>query len=97
MVLNKNGSTQFINTFSYATTDDVLYILLNTCKQFDAANIPVEISGMIEINSPLSTAIHEYFSSVSFTELPGGFNYTEDITKHPAHYFSYIFAVDSCE
>ena len=51
VMLNKNGSTQFINTFSYTTADDVLYILLNTCKQFEAENIPVEISGMIEMNS----------------------------------------------
>ena len=97
MMLNKNGSTQFINTFSYDTADDVLYILLNTCKQFEVENIPVEISGMLEMNSALSKEIHKYFSSVSFTELPAGCNYSEEITKHPSHYFSYIFAVDSCE
>lgn len=97
MMLNKNGSTQFINTFSYDTTDDVLYILLNACKQFEVDNIPVEISGMIEKNSPLSTGILEYFSSVRFTELPAGSNYSEDITKHLPYYFSYLFAVDSCE
>jgi hypothetical protein len=97
MMLNKNGSTQFINTFSYDTADDVLYILLNTCKQFEVANIPVEINGMLEVNSGLSKEIHKYFSSVSFTKLPAGCNYSEEITRHPVHYFSYIFAVDSCE
>ena len=97
LILNKNGGTKFINTFSYDTAEDVLYILLNTCKQFGVEDIPVEISGMIEKNSPLSKEIYKYFSSVRFAELPAGSNYSEEITKHPSHYFSHIFAVDSCE
>ena len=39
LMLNKNGSILFINTFSYNTNEDVLYILLNTCKQFEAEDI----------------------------------------------------------
>jgi hypothetical protein len=97
MMLNKNGNTRFINTFSYDTADDVLYILLNTCRQFEVENIPVEINGMLAMNSTLSKEIHKYFSPVNFTELPAGHNYSEEITKHPSHYFSYIFAVNSCE
>jgi hypothetical protein len=97
MMLTKAGSVNFINTFSYNTADDVLYILLNTCKQFEVDNIPVEISGMIEMNSPLTKEIRKYFSSVSFTELPPGCNYAEEIANHPAHYFGYIFRVDPCE
>ncbi|MEP6951188.1 MAG: DUF3822 family protein [Ginsengibacter sp.] len=97
MMLNKNGATQFINTFSYDTADDVLYILLNACQQFEAYDIPVEISGMVEMNSPLTKEIYNHFSSVGFSELPAGSNYSEEITRHPTHYFSYLFAVDSCE
>jgi Protein of unknown function (DUF3822) len=97
MMLNRNGSPQFINTFSYDTANDVLYILLNTCKQFEVDDIPVEIGGMVDKNSPLTIEIHNYFSSVSFTGLRTGRKYSEEITTHPAHYFSYIFAVDSCE
>ena len=97
VMLNKNSSTQFINTFAYTTAEEVLYILLNTCKQFAAENIPVEISGMIENNSALSKEIFKYFTTVSFKKLPPGCNYSEEITKHPSHYFSHIFAVDSCE
>jgi uncharacterized protein YuzE len=95
MMLHTNGITQFINTFSYDTANDVLYIMLNTCKQFDVENIPVEITGMLEMNSSLSLEIHKYFSPVSFTQLPAGHNYSEEITKYPAHYISYIFAIDS--
>jgi hypothetical protein len=95
MMLHTNGITQFINTFSYDTANDVLYIMLNTCKQFEVENIPVEITGMLEMNSSLSLEIQKYFSPVSFTQLPAGHNYSEEITKHPAHYISYIFAIDS--
>jgi Protein of unknown function (DUF3822) len=97
IMLNKNGRVQFINTFSYNSTDDVMYILLNTCYQFEVENIPVEISGMIEKDAPLSKEILKYYSSVSFTKLPPHRNYAEEITKHPSHLFSYIFAIDSCE
>ena len=97
LTLIKNGVAQFINTFEYKTAEEVLYVLLNTCKQFNTENIPVEISGTLETNSALSKEIHKYFSPVNFTELPSGHNYSEEFTKHPSHYFSYIFAVDSCE
>ena len=95
-MLNKNGSLLFINTFSYNTNEDVLYILLNTCQQFEAENIAVEISGMIEINSILAEEIYKYFSSVSFAKLPAGCNFSEEIQRLPSHYFSYLFETDVC-
>ncbi len=97
VVLNKEGSTQFINTFSFDAAEDVSYILLNTCKQFEVENIPVEISGLIEMNSALYKEIYKYFTNVTLAGLPGGCNYSEEISRQPAHYFSHIFAVDSCE
>ena len=96
-VLTKKGKLQFINSFYYRTVEDVSYILLNACNQFDAKNIPVEISGLIEKNSALFKEIYKYFNSVQCTSLPEGCNYSEEITEHPAHYFSHIFAIDSCE
>jgi hypothetical protein len=95
LTLIKNGVAQFINTFEYKTAEEVLYVLLNTCKQFNAENIPLEISGMIEMNSALSKEIYKYFNYVSFTALPAECNYSEEIINHPSHYFSHIFAVDS--
>ena len=96
LMLNKNGTTRFINTFSYNTTEDVLYILLNTCRQFEADDIPVEISGMIEANSQTAVEIYKYFTSVNFAKLPARSNFSEQITRLPSHYFSYIFEIDAC-
>lgn len=96
MVLTKNRKLQFINSFYYRTAEDVSYILLNACSQYEIKNIPVEVSGLIEKNSPLYKEIYKYFSMVRCTALPETCNYSNEITRHPSHYFSHIFAVDSC-
>jgi hypothetical protein len=95
--LNKNGHVALINSFVYNTPEDVSYILLNICKQFDVKNIPVEVSGLIERDSILFKEIYKYFEVIDFASLHGGANYSEQITRQPAHYFSHIFAYDLCE
>ena len=95
--LDKNGRTELINSFYYNNAEDVSYILLNVCKQFEVENIPIEVSGLIEKDSALYKEIYKYFESVSFASLPAGSSYSEEITQHPSHYFSHIFAVDPCE
>ena len=35
LTLNKNGVAQFIKSFAYKTAEEVSYVLLNTCKQFE--------------------------------------------------------------
>jgi Protein of unknown function (DUF3822) len=95
--LSKNGQIQMVNSFSYNTAEDASYILLNTCKQFEIRNIPVEVSGLIEKDSALFKEIYKYFEAINFAVLPATNNYAEEINQQPAHYFSNIFAIDSCE
>lgn len=95
--LDKKGRTELINSFCYNTAEDVSYILLNTCKQFNVENIPVEVSGLIEKDSALYKEIYKYFEKIDFALLPADTNYAEEITQQPSHYFSHIFAIDSCE
>lgn len=97
MFLKQDDNTKFINTFFYDTAEDVSYILLNSCRQYEVENIPVEISGLIEENSTLYKEIYKYFSHVKLSVLPAGCDYSDEIAKHPAHYFSHIFAADLCE
>lgn len=92
--LDKKGSTELINSFSYTATEDVSYILLNTCKQFDVENIPLEVSGLIEKDSALYKEIYKYFETIYMTSLPAGYNYTEEITQQPSHYFAHLFAIN---
>lgn len=95
--LNKKGRTELVNSFCYNTAEDVSYILLNTCKQFGVENIAVEICGLIEKDSALYKEIYKYFETIDFALLPAACNYAEEIIQQPSHYFSHIFAIDSCE
>ncbi|HXR83064.1 MAG TPA: DUF3822 family protein [Hanamia sp.] len=95
--LIKDGKQQLINSYHYQKPQDVSYTLLNICKQFHLENIHLEISGLLEETSALYKEIYKYFTDIEFTSLSSEMNYSEDIAKFPAHYFSYIFAIDSCE
>ncbi|HEY5464091.1 MAG TPA: DUF3822 family protein [Hanamia sp.] len=94
--LIKNGKHQLINSFDYHTPEDVSYILLNICQQCEINNITLEISGLLEENSSLYKEIYKFFTDIEFTKLPAEINYSEEITRYPSHYFSSIFAIDSC-
>lgn len=93
----KNGKQQLVNSYKYQKAEDVSFILLNICEQFHLQNIHLEISGLIEETSSLYKEIYKYFNDIQFTSFPESYNYSEDITKFPPHYFNYIFAIDSCE
>lgn len=95
--LNKSSQTRLLNSFCYNTAEDVSYILLNACKQFDVTHADVEIDGLIEKDSNLYKEIYKYFETINFAAAPQGENYSEKISEQPAHYFSHIFAIDSCE
>lgn len=95
--LIKDGKHQLVNTFNYQTPEDVSYVLLNICSQFKIESAHLIISGLLEENSPLYKEIYKYFTEIEFATLPEGSLYSEEITKFPSHYFSYIFAIDQCE
>ena len=95
-LLVKEGKLQIIQSFNYHTPEDVSYILLNICNQFKINSIKIEISGLIEENSALYKEIYKFFMDIEFTKLPVNVNYSEEIKQYPSHYFSYIFALNSC-
>ena len=97
VTLIKDGKIQLINSFKYRTPEDVSYILLNICHQFEIESISLEISGLIEENSALYKEIYKFFTEIELVKLPEGINYSEEITQYPSHYFSHIFAINSCE
>lgn len=94
--LIKNRKHHLINSFNYHTPEDVSYILLNICHQFEINSIMLEISGLLEENSSLYNEIYKFFTDIEFTKLPAEIAYSEEITYFPSHYFSNIFAIDSC-
>ena len=97
VALFKNDKYHLFNSFNYRTAEDVSYTLLNICRQFEVPDIDLEISGLLEKNSALFKEIYKYFTNITFAVLPDGCKYSDDILQYPSHYFSHIFAFDSCE
>lgn len=93
----KENKFILVNSFDYFVPEDVSYLLLNLCKQLDLDKIPLEISGLIEVNSVLYKEIYKYFSVVTFASLPEDCTYPDEVTTFPAHYFSHHFANGLCE
>lgn len=94
--LIKSGKHQLINSFNYHSPEEVSYTLLNIRQQFDVPDIDIEIYGLVEKKSSLFKEIYKYFQNVEMAVLPEGKNVSEEILQYPAHYFSHIFALDSC-
>jgi hypothetical protein len=98
VVLRKQGQLQLIQNFEFGKPEDVLYHVLNVCQSFevDVTATTVTVSGMIDVSSNLYKELYKYVGAINFYALPGNFNYAEEITHHPAHYFSHLFATAAC-
>jgi hypothetical protein len=95
--LIKDEKYQLVNSYSYRSPEDVGYILLNLCHQFGIQNIRLEVSGLFEENSPLYKELYKFFTDINFKIFSEKTSVSEEIAKYPSHYFSYLFAIDSCE
>ena len=94
--LIKDEKYQLVNSYNYCSPEDVGYILLNLCQQFNIPNIRLEVSGLFEENSPLYKELYKFFTDINFKVFSGATSVSEEIAKYPSHYFSYLFAIDSC-
>lgn len=91
-----SGKCQLVNRYSYQRAEDVSYMLLNICQQFQAEDIELEISGFIEKDSSLYLELHKYFRNISFADLPELCQFREELLQYPAHYFTHLYALDVC-
>lgn len=96
ITLQKAGKLQIIQTFNYITAEDVIYHMLNVCSRFNTANTDVELCGMIEQDSALFREIQKYFLTISFSQLPEGLSYSNEIKEFPPHFFSHLLAFALC-
>lgn len=95
-VLIKGGELQIIQTYPYKSGADVIYHLLNICRQFKMENVPLQTGGMIEIDSDLHNALHHYFQQVTFDKLPAEYEFTNGLKALPPHYFSHLYSLALC-
>lgn len=97
VTLFKEDKFQLLNSYSYRTPEDVAYILLNICKQFNTANMDIEVGGLIEENSALFKSIYNYFSNVRLAEFQTEYALEEGISQYPRHFFTHLYEFDLCE
>jgi hypothetical protein len=93
-----NGALQLMQTFSYQTPEDVSYYLLLICKQFNinAKQIILNISGLIDTQSPLYSELTKYFEEVHYEGIPSTYGTNGILEEYPAHYFSPILKMSLC-
>lgn len=96
MQLIKGGALQILRRCTYLSGDDVVYQLLNTCKQFDLSAAPLQAAGMINKDSDLHKKLLHYFAHFSFVELPALFDYNGEPGGLPPYYFSHLFSLALC-
>lgn len=98
IVLYKNSALQIIQYFEYSEPADVVYHLLNTCRQFqvDPESLQLILSGMIDETSGLYTEIYKYFLNVSLKTLPSDVQLSDDMSEHPHHFYSHLIELAQC-
>jgi hypothetical protein len=79
---------QYIQSFSFTAPEDVVYNLLNICRQFNVKGALLQVSGLIDPKSAMYQALSNYFKNISTEDstVPG-----LDISDHPPHYFTPFF------
>jgi Protein of unknown function (DUF3822) len=97
-MLCRAGQLQLIQTFDYRDSKDVLYNLLNCCRQlgFDREEVEVELSGLIEKQSALFQDLHQYFLRIRFESMEDSIKFTDELMEYPPHFFSSLLKMAIC-
>lgn len=93
----KDSQLQLVQTFLYQVPEDVVYYLLNICRQMELSpeEIALIVSGYIDNDSALLTEIKKYFLLCSMDEVPPVF--TSDVFNPlPVHFFSPLLKMALC-
>jgi hypothetical protein len=94
----KDNSVLFAQIFPYVKAEDILYWLLNICKQFSLAQTAVKLvlSGLIEKKSAIFKELYQYFLNIEFASGEDDIRLSGDFYEYPAHFFSSLFKLALC-
>ena len=86
-----------MQTFLYQVPEDVVYFLLNICRQFELSpeEAALIISGYVEDDSALFTEVRKYFLHCIMDEPPQTFTGSV-FNPMPAHFFSWLLKMALC-
>ena len=93
----KDERLQLVQTFLYQVPEDVVYFLLNICRQFDLSpeEAALVVSGYVEEDSALMTEVKKYFLHCIMDEPPQTFSGSV-FNPLPAHFFSSLLKMALC-
>jgi hypothetical protein len=84
-----------VQTFTYSSPLDVVYVLLKVCSEFELQQETVHIilSGLIEEDSALYKEIYNYFLHLQFAAAPDN---ALNGHQYPQHYFTSLYNLAAC-
>ncbi len=88
----KDAQLQIIQTREYQVPEDVLYFILNICKQHDlpVADIDITASGFIVANSALYSLLVQYLQRFSLANTQRENFAAEGFDEQPLHFFRHF-------
>ena len=98
VILTQDNALLLAQIFTYTNKEDVLYYLLNICKQFSLSQneIKLEVSGLIDRESNVYKELYQYFNRIGFASHQNGLKLSESFRDYPVHFFSSLFKLVSC-
>ncbi len=89
----KNKQLQIVQSFPFATADDVLYSIMNVADKFklDAANTNITVAGTLNTNDETFKKLVQYFKNLRLTVVDVNQSSLEKLSMYPLHYFSPYF------
>lgn len=93
------GKTQLLQSMEYQTPEDVAYQLLNIFHQFnfDQEETPLEIGGLVDVDSAVFEELLKYFQHVERTNYPPNLQLAAGFDQLPQHFFSPLLKLALCE
>jgi hypothetical protein len=98
VLIVREGKVHLMQTFLYQDTRDVIFYLLNCCRQLDLNQETVKllVGGLIDRQSALSTELFKYFLRIQFEEIDESIKVTDELKELPLHYFSSLLKMAVC-
>lgn len=79
---------QYIQSFTFAAPEDVLYHLVNICHHFNIKGALLQVSGMLDLKSTMYAVLSAHFKNIHTEELTIP---DLDLSDYPLHYFTPFF------
>ncbi len=98
VVLYNEDKLQIVQYFEYSVPADVVFHLLNVCRQFNIhpAEVQLMLHGMISRQSKLYEEVHSYFLQVSLKMLPRNIALATGLQQHPQHFYTHLMSLAQC-